>query len=373
MSTQGTGVRRLTRVATGISGITALSPALSVSRQTGELVFTVFDRQGFAVRALSPSELTDERVAAGMDAGVLPPAHAVTASRIEQMLSDARTSLPSPSPLQARPYRSGLSLDYIGGPAIGVGVGGSYGTAVGGGIALSFSDMLGNHVLQSVVNAPGNIRDASAGAFYINRSRRLVWGIEALHQPVASVFATAEETDVPVSGGTVPGLIYVQEVQRTYFDRVSALFQYPLSTTRRFEFNVSAQRIGFGTEVDSAIIVGNQVIGENRVQVGGPPSLGLGGAAAAYVTDYSFFAFTSPVQGGRSRFEVAPTFGSLTYQSVLADYRRYFFLRPLTFAVRGLHVSRLGSDAENPRLFPLFLGRPYLIRGYDVNTFEPEE
>jgi dipeptidyl aminopeptidase/acylaminoacyl peptidase len=373
MPATGGSARRHTRVATGVSGITALSPALTVARQSGDLVFTVFDKQGYAIRTLSPSELPDERATAGTENGVLPPAHAVTASRIEQMLADARTSLPSPVGLRTRAYRSGLALDYIGGPAIGVGVGGNYGTAVGGGVALSFSDMLGNHLLQAVVNAPGSIRDASVGAFYINRSRRLVWGIEAMHFPVASVFATAEETNVPVSGGTVPGLLYVQEVQRTYFDRASALFQYPLSTTRRFEFDVSAQRVGFGTEIDSAIIVGDQILAENSVHTGGPPALGLGSVTAAYVTDYSFFAFTSPVQGGRSRFEVSPTFGSLTYQSVLADYRRYFFMRPLTFAVRGLQVSRLGRDAEDPRLFPLFVGQPYLIRGYDINTFEPEE
>lgn len=373
MPSDGGNARRLSRVATGVSGITALSPALSVARSSGDIVFTVFDRQGFSVRTLAPGALSEEPLTAGTELGILPPAHAVTASRIEEMLADPRTSLPSATGLRARDYRSGLSLDYIGGPAIGVGFGGNYGTAVGGGIALSFSDMLGNHVLQAVVNAPGNIRDASLGAFYINRSRRLAWGIEAIHMPVASVFATAQETDVPVSGGAVPGLIYVQEVQRTYFDRISGLFQYPLSSTRRFEIDVSAQRVGFGTEVDSAIIVGNQVIAENSVQLGGPPALGLGSVAAAYVTDYSFFAFTSPVQGGRSRFEVSPTFGSLTYQSILADYRRYFFLRPLTFAVRGMHVSRLGADAENPRLFPLFIGQPYLLRGYDANTFEPEE
>jgi dipeptidyl aminopeptidase/acylaminoacyl peptidase len=373
MPADGGSTRRLTRVATGVSGITALSPALSVARTSGDLVFTVFDRQGYAVRAFAPSELADVSAGTATDMGVLPPAHAVAASRVEQMLADAETSLPSPGGLRAREYHSGLSLDYIGGPAIGVGIGGNYGTAVGGAIALSFSDMLGNQVLQGVVNAPGNIRDASLGAFYLNRSRRLAWGVEAMHVPIASVFATAQETDVPVPGGSAPGLIYVQEVQRTYFDRASALFQYPLSMTRRFEFDLTAQRVGFGTEIDSAIVVGNQVLAEKSTHTGGPSPLGLGSVTAAYVTDYSYFAFTSPVQGGRSRLEVTPTFGSLTYQSVLADYRRYFFLRPLTLAVRGLHVSRLGADAENPRLFPLFVGQPYLIRGYDVNTFEPEE
>lgn len=370
---EGGSARRLTRVATGVSGITSLSPTLAVARTTGDLIFTVFDHQGFAIRALSPGELSDQAVAGGSDNGVLPPTHAVAASRVEQMLADPRASLPAPAPLRSRAYRGGLSLDYIGGPAIGVGVGGYYGTSVGGAVGIAFSDMLNNHVLQTVVSAPGNIRDASAGAFYLNRSRRLAWGVEGLHQPVASVFASAADTDVPVSGGSVPGLIYVQEVRRTYFDRASVLAQYPLSTTRRLEFDVSAQRGGFGTEIDSAVIIGNQVVDEKTVNVGGPSSLGMASVSAAFVTDYSYFAFTSPVQGGRARVEFSPTFGSLNYQNLSIDYRRYFFLRPLTLAVRGMQFSRFGRDAESDRLFPLFIGQSYFIRGYDVNTFEPNE
>jgi hypothetical protein len=360
-------------VATGVSGITGLSPTLSVARTTGDLVFTVFHRQGFGIRALAANELRDEPMGTGAELGVLPPAHAQTASRIEQMLTDARGDLPRPAPLRPRRYSSGLALDYIGGPAIGVGFGGNYGTGVGGGVVLSFSDMLGNHVLQTAVNAPGNVRDISAGAVYINRSRRLAWGIEGLHVPVASIFATAQQTEVPVTGGTLPGLFYVEEIRRTYYTRLSGLSQYPLSMTRRFELNVNAQRIGFGTEVDSFLVVGNDIVDEKNTHVDGPKPLGLGGVAAAFVTDYSFFGFTSPVQGGRSRFEVAPVFGSLTYQNILADYRRYFFMRPFTFAVRGLHVSRLGRDAESSRIFPMFVGQPSLVRGYDAGSFRPEE
>ena len=45
--------------------------------------------------------------------------------------------------------------------------------------------------------------------------------------------------------------------------------------------------------------------------------------------------------------EGAPTVGSVTFNTGLADYRRYLFKRPLTFAVRGLHYGRYGKDAEN--------------------------
>jgi hypothetical protein len=56
--------------------------------------------------------------------------------------------------------------------------------------------------------------------------------------------------------------------------------------------------------------------------------------------------FTSPIAGGRYRFEVLPVFGGLTFGTLLPDYRRYLFVRPITVAVRGLHYGRYGADAE---------------------------
>src|SRR5206468_10138011 len=80
---------------------------------------------------------------------------------------------------------------------------------------------------------------------------------------------------------------------------------------------------------------------------------------------------TSPVQGTRYRVEADPTFGSISYTGVLADYRRYFMPVPFyTVAVRVLPHGRYGSGAEDERLFPLYLGYPTLVRGYDVNTFD---
>jgi outer membrane protein assembly factor BamA len=104
-----------------------------------------------------------------------------------------------------------------------------------------------------------------------------------------------------------------------------------------------------------------------------PPGVNYGEASLAYVGDYSYFAFTSPVVGGRYRFEVTPIFGGLNMQTLLGDYRRYFLARPLTFAFRGLYFGRYGKDAENTRLSPLFLGEETLIRGYAFESFDPEE
>jgi outer membrane protein assembly factor BamA len=88
------------------------------------------------------------------------------------------------------------------------------------------------------------------------------------------------------------------------------------------------------------------------------------------VHDTANFGATSPVQGQRYRIEASPTFGSINYTGLIADYRRYVMPAPFyTLAGRVMHYGRYGSGGEDQRLFPLFLGYPTLVRGYDVNTF----
>jgi outer membrane protein assembly factor BamA len=36
-------------------------------------------------------------------------------------------------------------------------------------------------------------------------------------------------------------------------------------------------------------------------------------------------------------------------------------------------MGRYGASSEDSRLFPMYLGYPSLVRGYDVNSFEPGE
>jgi hypothetical protein len=101
----------------------------------------------------------------------------------------------------------------------------------------------------------------------------------------------------------------------------------------------------------------------------------------AYVGDFSNFGFVSPLQGGRYRFQVTPNTGSRNFVALLADYRRYFFLNPVTFAVRGLHMGNYGTRATGTDILSgevdgdLFvretLGNPYqmaFVRGYSFNS-----
>jgi len=95
---------------------------------------------------------------------------------------------------------------------------------------------------------------------------------------------------------------------------------------------------------------------------------------AALVHDNSFFGATGPILGDRWRLEVDQTLGDLRFTTALADYRKYVMpARPFTIAARVLHIGRYGRNAEDQRLYPLFIGYSSLVRGYDYNSFKVSE
>jgi hypothetical protein len=91
----------------------------------------------------------------------------------------------------------------------------------------------------------------------------------------------------------------------------------------------------------------------------------LGSVGAAFVSDTSYGGPTSIVSGERYRLEVAPVFGSLRYVQLTADYRRYMMPVPfVTIAARALHIGRYGSGSDDARLPSMYLGYPWLVRGF---------
>jgi outer membrane protein assembly factor BamA len=44
-----------------------------------------------------------------------------------------------------------------------------------------------------------------------------------------------------------------------------------------------------------------------------------------------------------------------------------------TIAARLIHDGRYGAGGEDQRLFPMYIGYPSLVRGYDINTFGPSD
>jgi outer membrane protein assembly factor BamA len=168
--------------------------------------------------------------------------------------------------------------------------------------------------------------------------------------------------------------VYEQQLARLYVDQASVVGQYPLSPTRRFEVGLSANHQSVGVQSVQTLVVGGQAVNQTQSNSTGFPSLSYGQATVAYVGDYSTFGFTSPIAGARYRLEASPVFGGLGFTSLLADYRRYLFVRPVTVAVRGLHYGRYGADAERSDwLQSLFLGYGSLVRGYSAESFSAAE
>ena len=372
---------QVTHVATGVSGITALSPALSVARQSGRIVFSVFNRGGYVLRRLDPE--TSEGLALGAQptdtvslAGMLPP-NVPGGGLITRRIADPVTGLPPRESYPSSAYHPSLSIDYIGSPGVGIGVAsGPYGgIQAGGGVAAFFSDLLGNNVVGAQISGGGDIRNFGGQAVYQNLGHRMNWGVGLSHVPYITGFVGYQDTTVSSGGGgDFPAYIINQFLQRVYYEQASFMTQYPFSMTKRIELNAGLTHVGYGGEVRRYLVVGNQIFQlPNEGIPGQPPSINYGNVSAALVGDYSYFGFTSPIAGGRYRFEVGPTFGGISMINVLADYRRYFFLRPITIAFRGVHVGRYGNGAEDQRLYPMYVGDPQLVRGYEFSSFSQTE
>ena len=68
------------------------------------------------------------------------------------------------------------------------------------------------------------------------------------------------------------------------------------------------------------------------------------------------------------------TRGSLQFSTAVADWRQYLMpVRPVTVAVRALHIGRYGRDAEHIQLAKYYAGHQQLIHGYGFGQFEPGE
>jgi hypothetical protein len=93
-------VFQLTHLQTGVSGITALSPAMSVASQSGRMVFSVYSDNAYGTFALEADETQGEPLDRGPEAetiaGVLPPFRAVDAGLVGTYLNDPLTGLPDP-------------------------------------------------------------------------------------------------------------------------------------------------------------------------------------------------------------------------------------------------------------------------------------
>jgi hypothetical protein len=368
-------ITQVTNVLSGVSGIASLSPALSVAQKTGRVVFSVYSGGGWAIQAIDdPHALQGGRVIdLPKSAAALPPLdRAQIGTGIAEVIKDPGPGLPPASAVSlssaTKAYNPKLTLDFVSQPSLAIAAD-RFGTYVGGGVTLYWSDMLGDHDLVTMAQVNGRISDFAALAAYENRRSRLNWFLAAQQIPY-------------ITGGFAQGFDnngnFVQEIER-FKQTQSALtagLAYPFNRSQRLEFSAALQRYSFAHEIRFTGVDPNtgQVVYDSTEHLPVPGALMLETTSAALVYDNSVMGYTGPILGSRWRIEADPTFGTLRFTTALADFRKYILVtRPFTLAGRVMHIGRYGRDAEDGRIYPLFLGYPSFIRGYDYGSFDASE
>ena len=232
---------QVTRAATGVSGISEFSPALSIARQTGAVVFSVFEGGGMIIASMSQAEAAGERLtsfnAIPATAAILPGGGVGAGHTVSNYMTDYADGLPpAETTIPSRDYRPGLRLAYIGPPSLAVSAGGPLGTTVQGGASAYFTDLLGNHFLGLAVQASGFARDIGGQVIYLNSERRVSWGLTAERTPFVYGYGTQTQT----------GLEYV--IAHVSVTGGSILSQYARNATTRFEASAGHQYYSYFLE-----------------------------------------------------------------------------------------------------------------------------
>jgi Tol biopolymer transport system component len=374
-------IHRLTHLKTGISGISALSPALSVARNAekaaitvhgkGSFFFDVYTLEGEETLAGEPVADEGEGPLAGLDPALLPPEER-SLDRVDRLLADADLGLADPVTFETRDYSPSLSLDFIGRPNLQVGTN-EFGFFAGGGGSAFFSDMLGDRNLMTLaqISSSGGqpLYSSAAFATYLDQGGRWNWGFQAGQVPLIDQFARGF-INAPVEEGGQQESVAWSNIRFWQIDRqITGVLQYPFHRSLRAEFTAGARNIDFASKERLLFVNSRRQVVETRDRDFTPldtiSSLTTATASGALVYDNAVFGATAPMVGQRYRLEVSPRVGNVFYTRALADYRKYFMpVQPFTLAFRGMHIGRYGSDSEDFRLGDFFLGRQGLVRGY---------
>ena len=367
-------IYQITNLYTGISGITHLSPSISYSPAEKKLALSVYENGNYSIYLLESSEkLVGQPTLAQLGErplGLLPP-RTQPEGALLGLLRNPLYGLPKETDFPIASYRPKLSLDFVSQPTVAVGVD-RYGTYAGGGIAAFWSDMLGYHTVVTMLQSNYQLIDSYALVGYQNSRNRINWG--AVVQRVPYIYGSYTAYFDDIQGYPV----YVEEeyLNRQINYQLSGFAFYPFNTFQRLEFTAGFNLIDFNSRIYRYIYDAftYQLINYYELGLPAPASIKYGFVSTALVYDSSLFGACSPILGQSYLLQVQPTFGNLSFISVLADYRRYFIpQKPFTLAFRVLHFGRYGKGSDDPRLWPLFLGYETLVRGYDYTTFEYRE
>ncbi len=374
----GGKVERLTDYFTGISGITEYSPALSLSAQ-GDVLYSYYRAHRYNIYNAKTGDFTPVEVApyeTDFTAAMLPPLRSYGVDIINANLDNFnRFQRIDTVQIAEVPYRPQFKLDYLANSGVGVAVNTRYGSGLSSGIQGMFSDILGRNQIFAGLAVNGEIYDFGGQVAYINQKSRINWGGAVSHIPYVSGFSMYDQRDIGRGGEE---LVLDTYIIRTFQQQAEVFGAYPFSRTKRFEVGGAIARYSY--RVDRwwqdywGYAGGRDKIPLDEVQntplgmyYGNLQGFTIQQLNAAFVGDNSVFGVAAPLDGYRYRVGVEQYFGDFGFSGYTIDGRRYKRLKPVTLAGRAYSYMRVGRD-EN-RLYPIFIGYPYLIRGYESASF----
>jgi len=346
-------VSRVTDEQIGVSGITALSPAISIGAGGKRIAMSVYSRGAFEIRALDVTR-----------ASFAPAQTAVAQSAPTPLASVASVQPAFPS----RRYTPSLSLVSFGQPYLTAG-GGPFGSFFRAGVAFRVGDLFGEQSLDTAVQIGTKASDFAVETAYINRRSRWNWGLTAAQVPWVVDSSVATRNAQNADGQ--PVVTRESFLDRQRHRQVSALAIYPLSRARRIEMSAGVDAVSFSRQVTTTTFSANTFrrIGQSTTLAPSAGNVMSFVTAAALVHDTTVFGPTGPTMGQRYRASIGATVGDLMVTTASGDYRRYFAPDDrLTIATRIQQVSRLGRDVADPRLLPLIWTPRDIVRGYNRDS-----
>lgn len=347
-------VFQMTKFFTGISGITEFSPAVSVAREKEEVTYSYFYGGKYSIYSASQSDFQPfevKRDSVNFEAATLPPLERVGNNLVDRNLNNKATmTFMSRDSFTTAPYRPKFQLDYINNTGAGVSAS-RFGTGMAGSVLAIFSDMVGQNQLYTTLAVNGEIYDIGGQVAYMNSKHKISWGGAVSHIPYLSAYYpdpySTDQQD------------FYYDIVRLFEDKISLFAYRPLSRVHRIEFGASTAWYYYRIDRYGYYF-------GSREKVDAPSSFNILGVDAAFVGDNSFFGMTAPMRGYRYRFGIENYFGSMQFSGITADYRQYLYKKPVTFAFRLYHYGRYGKKSD--LLYPMYLGYPWLIRGYEAGS-----
>lgn len=287
-------------------------------------------------------------------------------------------------------YKPKFKLDYLAGSGIGIGVSSFYGTSLSSGIQGVFSDILGRNQIFAAASVNGQIYDSGAAITYVNQTGRWNLGFGISHIPYQFGVQTQTFPTKSVSGKNATVLSDNIDIIRNFEDAARVFTSYPISKTTRFEVGAGASYNSYRVDryadyyaLDTTVnadksktITQNYLTSDKKKIANDDESKLIGTSLKSYslfnvstalVGDNSFFGVTAPLNGFRYRLEAEYNFGTYHFFAPTIDLRKYVRVEPVTFAARFYGYGRFGGDATG--LYPLYVGYPFYIRGYEGQTF----